>query len=387
MWRVLRRNRKNWLSSRSQMTNPIVEIYLGRLVHNYKLIKDRVGNAEVLAVVKADGYGHGAVPVSQALEKVGVNYFGVFSIGEALELRNAAIKGEIIMFERLTREAVPLAVEHAITVNVSWFGDLDLFEEISKKGGPLPKYHIKVDTGMTRLGIPHDEVASVTDRILDTTGQQPEGIYTHLSTSDEGDLSFAYEQKTLFEDSVDQIRGICSPNWIHIANSGALVNMPDSFYNMVRVGMLFYGAKPSEEMINPLSIEPVMNFKGKIVLVRSVEAGTPISYGALYRPETNITLGVVQVGFADGMPRPWFERGFVGWKGGRYKIAGRICMDQFMVDFGDSEPSEGDTVLIWGKDDENAIPVEEISKDIGLNPYTLFTAMSGKRIERIYLNE
>ncbi len=369
------------------MANPIAEIHLDRLVHNYRLIKNRAGKAEVLAVVKADGYGHGAVPISQALEKAGVNYFGVFTIGEALELRDADIKGEIIMFERLSNEAVSLAVEHAITVNVSWFGDLDFLAENFQKGGLVPKYHIKVDTGMTRLGIPYDEAASVTTRIVEGTGQKPEGVYTHLSTSDEGDLSFAYEQKKLFDVTVKQIRKICSPDWVHIANSGALVNMPDSFYNMVRVGMLFYGADPSEEMINPLSIEPVMNFKGEIVLVRRVAAETPISYGALYRPKTDIMLAVVQVGFADGMPRPWFERGFVGWNGERYKIAGRICMDQFMVDFGESEPSEGDTVLIWGKDDENVIPIEEISRDIGLNPYTLFTAMSGNRVERIYLNE
>lgn len=365
------------------MVNPIAEIHLDRLVRNYRLVQERVGDAAVMAVVKADGYGHGAIHVSKALENAGVRHFGVFTIGEAMDLRVAGIGGEIIIFERLSSEAVRLAAEHSITVNVSWFGDLDLLKDA---GTHPPKYHLKVDTGMSRLGVPAEEAADFAARVITETKSEPEGIYTHLSTSDEGDLSFAYEQKARFEGVVDDIRKRCSPKWIHIANSGSVVNMPDSFYNMVRVGMLLYGASPSSEVISPLPIEPVMNFKGEIVLVRKVSAGTPVSYGALYRPEQDCTLAVVQVGFADGMPRQWFERGVVCWRGKRYRIAGRICMDQFMVDFGTDEPAEGERVLIWGRDEENSIPVEEIGADIGLNPYTLFTALGGRRLERVFLN-
>ncbi|MBH32005.1 MAG: alanine racemase [Candidatus Marinimicrobia bacterium] len=369
------------------MANPVAEIDLDRLRHNARLVMERTGGSELLAVVKANGYGHGAVPVSRALQQAGINYLGVFSIDEATELRIGGVECEILIFERLTSRAVRKTAEESVTVNLSWFGDLDILKNAVKEGLTLPKFHLKLDTGMTRLGIPWKDAASFTERVKQETGAEPEGVYTHLSTSDEGDLAFANQQLQAFEQAIQEIREVCSPKWVHIANSGAIVNMPDSYFNMVRVGMLLYGAHPSADMIDPLKIEPVMNFKGEIVLVRPVQAGTPISYGALYRPEVDGYIGIVQVGFADGMPRPWFERGVVMMKGKRYKIAGRICMDQFMVDFGEDEPDEGETVLIWGKDGENNLPIDEISEEIGINPYTLFSGLGGQRVERVFLNE
>ena len=281
------------------MANPVAEIDLDRLRHNARLVMERAGDSELLAVVKANGYGHGAVPVSRALEQTGVNYLGVFSVDEAMELRDGGVACEILIFERLTACAIRECADQSVVVNLSWFGDLDLFKRAVDEGLTLPKFHLKLDTGMTRLGIPWKEAASFTEKVKEKTGAEPEGVYTHLSTSDEGDLSFAYKQKRRFDEALSELREICSPRWVHIANSGAIVNMPDSYYNMTRVGMLLYGADPSSDMIDPLPVEPVMNFKGEIVLVRPVEAGTPVSYGALYRPKADCHLGVVQVGFAD----------------------------------------------------------------------------------------
>ncbi|MBF89924.1 MAG: alanine racemase [Candidatus Marinimicrobia bacterium] len=369
------------------MASPIIEINLDRLVQNALLIKERAKDSEVLAVVKADAYGHGASTVTKVLEGAGIRYFGVFSIDEALELRKNGIKAKILIFERLTKRAIQLAIEHSIIVNISWFGDLDLLKNAKKNKIKLPQFHLKLDTGMSRLGIPYMEAVSFVKELKAHTGIQPEGIYSHLSTSDEGDRSFAYKQKDRFDHVLKELKSILSPKWIHISNSGGLVNMPDSLYNMVRIGMLFYGAKPSSEIIHPIPVEPVMNFKGEIVLVRKVLSGTPISYGALYRPSIDSYIAVVQVGFADGIPRSWYKNGFIVSKGKRYKIAGRICMDQFMVDFGKIKPREGDRVLIWGKDDKNELPIEMISKDIGLSPYVIFTGLGGKRIKREFLNE
>ena len=369
------------------MASPIIQINLGRLIENARLIKERAKDAEVLAVVKANAYGHGAITVSRALEATGIRYLGVFSIDEAIELRKEGIKAKILIFERLTYETIRLAPENSVIINISWFGDLELLKIAMKNRIKLPEFHLKLDTGMSRLGIPYLEATSFINEIKAQLGVEPEGIYSHLSTSDEGDLSFAYEQKHRFDLAIEKINNICSPKWIHIANSGGLVNMPDSFYNMVRVGMLLYGANPSSEIIDPIPTQPVMNFKGEIVLVRRVEAGTPVSYGALYRPLSDSYLAVIQVGFADGIPRPWFERGFILFRGKPYRIAGRICMDQFMVDFGELKPPEGEQVLIWGKDGNNSLPVEQISRDIGLSPYAIFTGLGGKRIKRELLNE
>ena len=365
------------------MAKPIIEIDLDRLENNYLNIKKMIGNNSLLAVVKADAYGHGVIPISKKLESLGINFFAVFTIDEAIELRKNGINADIIIFERLSRESYKLAIKYNIIVNVSWFSDLEIFLENMIKKQNFPKYHLKIDTGMTRLGIPYESSFEFLNNFIEKTNLIPDGIYTHLATADEGDLSFAINQKEKFDNILSIIKNKIDLKWVHISNSGGVSNLDNSNYNLVRVGMLLYGALPSNSLKKVPQIQPVMNFKGEIVLIRRVKKDIPISYGGLYKTAKSSNIGVIQVGFADGMPRAWFERGYVNWNGKKYKICGRICMDQFMVNFENDKPSEGEKVLIWGKDNQNHIPVEIIAEDIGLNPYNLFTSISDKRATKI----
>jgi len=365
------------------MAKPIIEINLERLKNNLSSIKKIIVKNSILAVVKADAYGHGVIPIAKTLEQSGINFFAVFTIYEAIELRRNGITSDIIIFERLSKESFKLAIKYNIVVNVSWYSDLELFKENNSKNFNCPKYHFKIDTGMTRLGIPYKSSEKFINNFISSTNLVPDGIYTHLSTADEGDLSFAIKQKNRFDKILNSLKNKINFKWIHLSNSGGVTNIDNSNYNLVRVGMLLYGALPSDSLKIIPKIEPVMNFKGEIVLIRRVKKNTPISYGGLYKTSKSSNIGVIQVGFADGMPREWFQRGYVSWNGKKYKICGRICMDQFMVNFLDDNPNEGENVLIWGKEGNNYISIEEISKDIGLNPYNLFTAISDKRAVRI----
>lgn len=237
---------------------------------------------------------------------------------------------------------------------------------------------------MTRLGLPLEETGAVVKRLARHPEIKLEGVYSHLATADEGDPTYANLQMDRFAGIVDMIRAMnMDLKYTHIANSGAVLDLPGSFFNLVRVGMLMYGAYPSDETSEGIEVEPVMNFKGPVVVVRRVKEGTPVSYGKVYRPDRDANIGVIQTGFADGFPRNWYERGYVGYKGNTYRIAGRVCMDQLMVDFGDACPDEGEEVLFFGDDGENRIRLEDIALDIGSTTYVLMTGIGG-RTERVY---
>lgn len=369
------------------MYRPIAEIHLDRLIRNYRKIHSHVGNAIVMPVVKANAYGHGAVPVARALVKEGVKYLSVFTVREAIELRENGINSDILIFGRMTEDSLEPAVNFDITLNISWPDEISIISEFIQKTGKGPKVHLKVDTGMTRLGVSYDQALDVLRELKEHPEINLEGIYSHFATADEGDRSYAYLQLKRFSEIVKTSQDMnLSVKYYHIGNSGSVLNLPESFLDIVRVGMLLYGAYPSDETTECIKVEPVMNFKGPIVVVRRVKAGTPVSYGSVYSPENDANIGVVQTGFADGFPRNWYERGYIGYKGKKYKIAGRICMDQFMVNFEDDMPIVGEEVLIFGDDGENCIRPEDIAKDINSTTYVLLTAIGG-RTERVYVNQ
>jgi len=214
-----------------------------------------------------------------------------------------------------------------------------------------------------------------------------EGIYSHFATADEGDPSYAKWQFDRFNDVLHIIEEMEFPiKYRHFSNSGAILNLPDSKLDIMRVGMLLYGAYPSDEVPHSLDLKPVMEFVAPIVTVRKVKKDTFISYGGKYKTDKDTNLGVIQCGFADGFPRPWYIDGYVMHKGEKYKIAGRVCMDQLLVDFGDYVPQVDENVLLIGDGEDGLINAEEIGEKIGSTPYVLFTAIGG-RTERIFVQD
>lgn len=367
------------MTNRTEIIGPKAIIHLDHLKHNARVLQEKAGNVPLMGVVKANAYGHGVIPVTRALQSIGIDQFAVFTFEEALALREAGITDPVLIFSRMRPEILDAAVEQNITLNMSWIDDFDAILKYHQTHGKSPAMHLKLDTGMTRLGMPLEDAKTVLNRLLDHPEIRCEGVYSHYATADEGDKSYAEYQLSIFNEFMDYAdeRGY-EFKWVHFSNSGAILNVPESYFNLLRVGMLLYGAYPSDEVPRDLYLKPVMEFAGPIVNLRRVPKGTQVSYGGKYTTEKDTHIGVIQTGFADGFPRPWYEEGYVGYKGKRYKIAGRCCMDQFMVDFGDDEPTLWDKVLIFGENSTDRITVDTISDTIGFTTYMLLTAIGGR---------
>lgn len=367
------------------MFEPKAYIHLDRLAENFRLIRELVGGRRLMTVVKANAYGHGAVETARALKQAGSDYFAVFTVGEGVELRQAGIRDEILVFSRLTWETLPVAAEYDLTQNISWPDDLEILREYQHQSGRCPRVHLKVDTGMTRLGVPLESAKGLLEELARSPEVPVEGIYSHFATADEGDLSYAYRQLEQFKTCLRWAESLgLHFKQVHFSNSGAVLNLPEAWFDLVRVGLILYGAFPSEEVPRDLPIRPVLEFRAPIVTVREVAAGTPVSYGGVFAPVRDTTIGVIQAGFADGFPRPWYQMGVVGYRGRRFRIAGRICMDQFMVDFEGRHPPVGDEVLLFGESPTESIRSEEIAQATGTTPYVLLTAVGG-RTRRIFV--
>ena len=364
------------------MVGPKAYIHLENLFHNYNLIKQQLNGTPIMAVVKANAYGHGAVPIAKALRSKGVNHFAVFTFEEALELKAGGIEEDILVFCRPTKEMLSEAAISNIALNLSAIEDLPLFIEAETS----PKFHLKVDTGMSRLGIPFNLAVDTLQQIKRNGHLNCEGIYSHYATADEGELSYAEHQLEQFNQVLHAAKELdLNIKYIHFSNSGTVLNMPQTCFNLVRVGILLYGVFPSEEVPMDMPIKPVMEFKGPVVALREISAGTKVSYGGVWEAPQDTVIGVIQTGFADGFPRPWYVDGYIGLRGKNYPIAGRVCMDQFMVDFGGADVRVGDEVLIFGQNDTETIHIEDIAQAIGSTSYVLLTAVSG-RTERIFIN-
>ena len=358
---------------------PKAYIYLNRLRYNLECIQKRIGNRKIVCVVKANGYGHGSIKIAKAISDYSNVQFGVFTIEEALELRSSGIKNDIIVFSRLNSYTVIIASKNNIILSLGSLEDIEIIKSCKLDKNSSFRYHIKFDTGMTRLGVDISDAELLYKKINKELKIFPEGIYTHFATADEGDISYAKKQLEEFKRVVSLANQFkINIKYIHSSNSGAILNLSDSYFNMVRVGMLLYGALPSNEVPLDFKLKPVMAFCGTIVNIRKVPKKTRISYGGIYITKVETYIGVIQTGFADGFPRPWYEKGYISYFGEKYKIAGRICMDQFMVDFGDTNPNIGDDVLFFGDNESDKIPVEDIANSINSTPYVLLTAIGGR---------
>ena len=365
------------------------EIDLDALSYNYRVLRDHVGaDVKFLGVVKADAYGHGAVQVSRTLQELGADYLAVSSIDEAAELRCNGITMPILILGHTPREQVGRLMDLHITQAVSCQAKaLEYSEEAVRHGGELT-VHIKVDTGMSRLGylVSGRHFATGTAAICTACalpGLRAEGIFTHFAVADEpdgGSRAYTQEQLSLFRRVIDAVEAQRGQRFAlrHCANSGGVASYPDSFMDMVRPGILLYGGG---ELASQLGLRPVMTLKTTVSTIKTYEPGTDISYGRRYTTPRVTRMGVVPYGYADGFFRCLSDRCALMTEHGAAPQRGRICMDMCMVDLTDlPEVQVGDELEIFG----HTHPVEELAKLAGTISYELTCAVS-KRVPRVYL--
>ncbi|MFD0713750.1 alanine racemase [Paenibacillus sp. GCM10027626] len=366
------------------------EIDLAAIRHNVHEFRCRMAaSCRFMAVVKADGYGHGAVEAAKAALDAGADYLGVALIDEALELRRAGIAAPILALGYTPPRAAAIAVEHQITLTVYSEDVLDELIRCSAAQQREAKVHLKVDTGMSRIGTTNiKQLLALAERIGDCPRIQLEGIFTHFAEADAGDSPFTTEQFRRFMAAVETLRahGIEIP-LKHCCNSAAAIHFPDMHLDMVRVGISLYGLLPSRAMSVPF-LRQAMHFKSCITMVKAVEAGVTVGYGRNYTAagEGGRMIATIAAGYADGLSRSLSNRGSVLVHGQRAPVAGNVCMDQTMLDVtGIADVKTGDEATIFGADGERFISVDELAIAMNTINYEV-VCLIGKRVPRLYRN-
>ncbi len=367
------------------------EIDLASLRDNYSTVRKSVpARAGILAVVKADAYGHGFLEVCRELEKLGVDAFGVAFLAEAIQLRKSGIDRPLLLlggvYPGQEKKCVGFNVSTAV---FSW----DQLKALDTAAGKLYRkalVHLKIDTGMGRLGVSCEELPSLLDAMKLLPNIYLEGVLSHFATADELDESgqhYTRIQAERFEWAVGRVRAAgYAPRYIHIANSAGSMLRDYTFCNLVRPGIALYGALPSGDFQGKLDLKPVMRLRSKIAMLKWVEPGATISYARRFSAVDRTLVASVPVGYADGYPRTLTNRGEALVRGQRVTVAGTVCMDWIMLDVtGVPGVSVGDEVTLLGYDkDGNCLLAEEIALKAGTIPYEIFCGIS-KRVPRVYL--
>lgn len=341
-----------------------------------------------MGVVKADAYGHGAVAIGSELESMGVDFLAVAYLEEGVELRKAGIKVPIIVLCSPVKGNEEDFLDWNLTPVVFNINDARSLSIASKKRGVKGKVHVKVDTGMGRLGLLPREVKDFIKEILLLDGITVEGLLSHFAASeDEEQDEFTKEQISLFLKLKEEFltAGI-KPSYFHIANSAAIFSYPESLFNLVRAGITLYGAYPSPSFEKKVALKPIMSIKTRIVHLKEVGAGFSISYGRTFITKRKSIIGTLSFGYADGYSRKFSNRAYVLVKGKKAPVVGRVCMDLTMVDLTDIDGVRiGDEVVLLGRQGDEEITPQHWADWAETIPYEIFCSI-GKRVPRIYIH-
>ena len=368
------------------------EISLPALRRNAERVRQLAGSRRVMAVVKADAYGHGAPQVAKCLSESSVDWFGVATVEEAVELREAGVKQPILLLGGLYMSDPADLIEYNLTPSISSTARLDTYAECARRFDRPIEFHLKIDTGLGRLGLPPSRLESFLVRYRQLEGLQLKGFFTHLASAEDLVASQTDEQVERFRTALTELPwyGI-QPEWIHISNSAALLARQDFPENLVRPGALFYGyslplvGTPGRRAHRKPEFEPVLTFKSRVVFLKDVPSNTPLGYGAGFYTRRRSRIATVPVGYADGLSRGLSNRGRAIVNDEYARIVGQISMDLTLLDVTDIPGVEvGDEVVLIGRSEHCRITAYEIAADLGTVPYEVLCSI-GKRVPRIYV--
>jgi len=364
------------------------EVNLGNFKKNLQAVGELVSpRARILAVVKANAYGIGAVPASRAaLQVPGVVGLAVATPEEAVELRQAGLDCTILVLGPVTKDAAHVLARLGISFAVTSVAGMQDAEAASKAAGTKAKVHIKVDTGMGRVGFrPGTELTQALELVSKSGHIEVEGLFSHFAAAD-CDKQYTRFQFQNFERARKQVADAdIKPRFIHLSNSAAILDWPETYFDLVRPGIMIYGCYPDPSLADKARLYPVVSLKARISHVKRVEPGTCIGYGTTYTVSLPTQIATIPIGYADGYPRCLSNKASVLIKGKRYPIAGRICMDQSMIDLkGEQDIQPGEVVTLIGTDGTEAITLDEIAELAGTITHEILTGI-GSRVPRIYI--
>jgi alanine racemase len=371
-----------------------VVVNLSQLRRNAEAIRAKVAPARVLVMLKANAYGHGVDGVAPFIEPY-VDAIGVAILEEGIHLRQIGIRCPVLVAGGALPEQVPYYLQHDLTLTVSSAEVLEAAEAASLAAGKRLRLHLKIDTGMERAGVRWYEAEAFLEQSLRCRNVEIEGIYTHFANSEtlesagmprKAGFSYASTQLERFHEvlSFYDKRGLPHPPLRHAANSAAILNLPESYFDMVRPGVMFYGVYPDDECLRSVPIAPALTWKSRVVYSKLTLPGNPVSYGSLWVSDHPVNTVTVPCGYADGYFRRMTNQPKVIVNGKKYQQVGRICMDQCMVNLEDDTAALGDEVILLGQaPGGESIRAEDLAAWVGTNPYEVMTSISA-RVPRVY---
>ncbi len=365
------------------MRDAWAEINLNAIRENYKIINEKItGGAKLCAVVKANAYGHGAVPIAIEALKAGAYYLAVATVDEGIELRNAGLTAPVLILGISPKIAAEEIVYYDLTQGVADFSLAEAINDAAKTQKKTAKLHLKVETGMGRIGASKTEAPEIAKKIAALSNIELEGLYSHFAAADEKDKSFAKKQLSIFLEVAKKIESLgVKIKLKHIAESAAILEIPEAHLDMVRAGIIQYGLFPSKDVSHEAPLKEAMTLYARIAFLKTIEKGESVGYGREFVAMKPSKIATLPIGYADGYIRAYKERGEVVVRGKRAKIAGRVCMDQVMVDVTDIDGvEEGDTVTLFGGD----LPIDEAAGFIDTINYEV-TCLVSSRVPRIYV--
>lgn len=365
----------------------VAEIDLDRITANYRAVEQAVGGAQMLPVLKANAYGHGLVPVARHLETLEPAGLAVAFVEEGALIRQAGVRCPILVMGGIDVDQIPYYIAYDLTITASSTHKLRQIDRAAARLRRTARVHLKIDTGLGRIGMRPDTAPAMFEAALAAKRVEVEAVYSHFATADSPDPGQTRRQLGNFLRAVSFYaeRGLPAPK-LHIANSGAILQHPDSYLDMVRPGILLYGVYPAGpgEVPRTVEVSPALTWKTRVVYFKVQPAGSPVSYGAAWAPDRDTRVITVPVGYGHGYFRRLSGRSHVIVGGRRRPVVGKVCMDQMMVDIGpDGEAYNGDEVVLLGSQGEAEITASELAEWAGTIPYEVFTAINN-RVERRY---
>ncbi len=373
------------ISTNGVVRPTLVEVDLDRITGNLNAIRRKAATAKVMPILKANAYGHGLAEIAHHVVAQGAEYLGVAVLEEGIYLREQGITTPILVLGGILGNQVPLFLRHNLTLTASSVEKLEQIESAAAQMGLAARVHLKIDTGMERIGVHYYNAPQLIEASLKCHNVEVEGIFSHFANADSADLTHARLQLERFQEVLGyyEKHNLPVPPLRHMANSAAILQLPESYFDLVRPGILLYGVYPSPEVQRTIAVAPALTWKSHVVYFKVVLPGHPVGYGSTWESDHMVRLVTVPVGYGDGYFRAMSGQAEVIIRGRRYPVVGRIAMDQIMVNLEWGSAYNDDPVLLVGEAGSERITVEDLARWAGTIPYEILTNIN-TRVPRIY---
>ena len=365
----------------------LVEVDLARLTDNFLAIRQTVAPAKMMPILKANAYGHGLAEVARLMESLGADYLGVAVLEEGILLREKGIRTPILVLGGILGNQVPYFLRHDLTITASSVEKLWHVDEIAEQLGVTARVHLKIDTGMERIGVHYYTAESLLETAVKCRHIDVEGIFSHFANSDVVDLTYSHLQLERFHEvlSFYEKHSLAPPRLRHIANSGGILQLPEATFDLVRPGLLLYGVYPSPEALRSVVVRPALSWKSRVVYFKVIQPGHPVGYGSTWQTDHPVRAVTIPVGYGDGYFRSMSNRSQVLIRGRKYPLIGRVSMDQIVVNIGWESAYNDDEVVLIGEMGSESITAEDLAGWAGTIPYEILTNIN-TRVPRLYVH-